>query len=91
MGRRVTEIYMSTGIYCEFTRQEQQVIVKKSKSFKQVNFLGGKSSLGGNSNDLGSMSSSNPPNSTFRMDHKISGKTTAVMTDEPMFGFCDDD
>ena len=42
LGRKVTELYMNTGIYCEFTRQEKQVTIKKSKTFKQVNFLGGK-------------------------------------------------
>lgn len=30
---------MGTGIFTEFTRQSAETIIKKSKTFKQINFL----------------------------------------------------
>jgi len=50
LSRRVTEIYMGTGIFTEFTRQNPETIIKKSKTFKQVNFIKGKTSIGGSNN-----------------------------------------
>ena len=34
LSRKITEEYMSTGIFTEFTRQSPETIVKKSKAFK---------------------------------------------------------
>lgn len=36
LSRRITDIYMNTGIFTEFTRQNSETIVKKSKQFKQI-------------------------------------------------------
>ena len=34
LSRKITEAYMSTGIFTEFTRQSPETIVKKSKQFR---------------------------------------------------------
>lgn len=39
MAKKVTEKYISTGIFTEMNRQSKDTIVKKSKSFKQIHFL----------------------------------------------------
>ena len=39
LSKRITDKYMGTGIFTEFQRQSPETIVKKSKSFKQINFL----------------------------------------------------
>ena len=36
LGKRVTDLYMGTGVFAEFTRQSPEAIVKKSKSFNQI-------------------------------------------------------
>lgn len=41
IARKVTEKYMSTGIFTEFTRSGPETVIKKSKQFKQANFLKG--------------------------------------------------
>lgn len=32
---------MNTGIFTDFTRDKPETVVKKSKSFKQINFIKG--------------------------------------------------
>lgn len=39
LSKRVTEVYMGTGVFTEFSRQSPETTIKKSRSFKQVNFL----------------------------------------------------
>ena len=39
LSKRVTDVYMGTGVFTEFNRQSPETIIKKSRSFKQVNFL----------------------------------------------------
>ena len=39
LAKRVTEIYISTGIFTEFSRADSLCTVKKSKNFKQAHFL----------------------------------------------------
>jgi len=41
LSKKVTKVYMSTGVFTEFQRNINETIVKKSKSFKQSNFLRG--------------------------------------------------
>lgn len=41
LAREVTRVYMSTGVFTEFQRALPETIIKKSKSFKQANFLRG--------------------------------------------------
>lgn len=35
----VNEKYMNTGVFAEFSKKSPEIILKKSKNFKQVNFL----------------------------------------------------
>ncbi len=39
--REVTKKYMGTGVFTEFQRNMTETVVKKSKSFKQRNFMRG--------------------------------------------------
>jgi Cft2 family RNA processing exonuclease len=41
LAKTVTKIYMNTGIFTEFQRALPETVIKKSKSFKQANFLRG--------------------------------------------------
>lgn len=41
LAKEVSRQYMGTGVFTEFTRQSTEVIVKKSKAFKQRNFMRG--------------------------------------------------
>jgi hypothetical protein len=41
LSRKVTEKYMGTGIFTEFSRQSPETVIKKSKQFRQANFLKG--------------------------------------------------
>ena len=34
LGKEVTKVYIGTGVFVEFNRQQQETIVKKTKSFK---------------------------------------------------------
>ena len=38
-SKAITEKYLATGLYTEMNRQSTETVVKKSKSFKQANFL----------------------------------------------------
>lgn len=39
LSKRVTDVYMGTGVFAEFNRQSPEMLIKKARSFKQVNFL----------------------------------------------------
>lgn len=39
LSKRVTDVYLGTGVFTEFNRQSPETSIKKSRSFKQVNFL----------------------------------------------------
>lgn len=39
LSKRVTDVYMGTGVFTDYNRQSPEALVKKSRSFKQVNFL----------------------------------------------------
>lgn len=39
LSRKITEIYMGSGIFTEFTRQSPETIIKKSKAFRQTNYM----------------------------------------------------
>jgi hypothetical protein len=41
LSKQVTKVYIGTGIFTEFQRDSPQTIIKKSKSFKQKNFIRG--------------------------------------------------
>lgn len=41
LSKQVTKIYLNTGIFTEFQRNISETVIKKSKAFKQVNFLRG--------------------------------------------------
>ena len=41
LKKRVTEVYISTGVFAEIDTQCPSVFIKKARSFKQVNFLRG--------------------------------------------------
>lgn len=52
LSRRITEIYLNTGIFTEYTRQSPDTVIKKSKQFKQAHFL---KDLSGNSSEYSSI------------------------------------
>ena len=39
--REVTKVYLNTGIFTDYVREKPETVVKKSKSFKQANFIKG--------------------------------------------------
>ena len=41
LSKQVTKVYMSTGIFAQYQRGNPETKIKKSKSFKQANFLRG--------------------------------------------------
>ena len=41
LSKRVTDVYNRTGIFTEFQRNCPETIIKKSKNFKQSNFVKG--------------------------------------------------
>lgn len=96
LSRRVTEIYMNTGIFTEFTRQSPETIIKKSKQFKQAHFL---KDLSGSSDQSSIYYSSSKSSYTMMQNvaHNIdsiglSGKTTCnTISNEPVFGFCEEE
>ena len=69
---------MQTGIFSEFTRQSPDMIIKKSKNFKQVNFLKSaeqsEKMLGSDWSNSGSSSHS----VSMMFDQVMSGKNTAA-------------
>lgn len=45
INREVTKLYMGKGVFTEFHRTLTETVVKKSKAFKQRNFMRGMSSI----------------------------------------------
>lgn len=41
LSKEVTRVYMNTGIFTEYKRDIPETVVKKSKAFRQANFLRG--------------------------------------------------
>ena len=41
LSKQVTKIYINTGIFTEFQRNLSETVIKKSKQFKQSNFMRG--------------------------------------------------
>ena len=42
LGKRVTEAYMATGIFTEFSRAQPETTIRKTDRFKQANYIAGK-------------------------------------------------
>lgn len=41
LSKEVTRVYLNTGIFTEFQRNLSETVIKKSKQFKQANFIRG--------------------------------------------------
>ena len=41
LSKEVTRIYLNTGLFTEFQRNLSETVIKKSKQFKQANFIRG--------------------------------------------------
>ena len=96
LSRKVTDIYLNTGIFTEFTRQSPETIIKKSKQFRQVNFLKGtdfSGSSGGSESSYKHSINSTSLKAGIDSSGKLSGKNTAstLNANEPTFGFCEED
>ena len=39
LGKRVTEAYMSSGIFTEFTRAQPETTIRKTERFRQANYI----------------------------------------------------
>ena len=39
--REISKIYLNTGIFTDYVREKPETIIKKSKTFKQGNFIKG--------------------------------------------------
>ena len=104
LSKKITELYMNTGIFTEFQRQHPETIVKKSKSFKQANFLRDIRPSQENRNPSPSKGSESPSAFPTILTSPVqSGKNTAatvtlqnkvqeilLQEKEPVFGFCDE-
>ena len=39
LGKRVTEVYMSSGIFTEFSRAQPETTIRKTERFRQANYI----------------------------------------------------
>ena len=103
LAKKITERFMSTGIFTEFGRGDSSCTVKKSKNFKQANFLRDiKAARNGDDSILGANLGFQP--SAFEdeemeerkvnephKDSKLGGKATVETVDEAMKNSVEDD
>jgi hypothetical protein len=104
LSRKITELYMGSGIFTEYTRSNPETIIKKSKAFRQANFMKD-AELSGSESSMQSLafsahysSSKSSYTKMMQVAHqldstgKLSGKNTAatIGNESPsMLGFCD--
>ena len=99
LSKRVTDVYMRTGVFAEFNRQSPEMVIKKSKSFKQVNFLRNVNPMPENFEEsmdkvpmgLGFHKDVESETSTVTEFNANGKNTAATISDPSQFGFCADE